>query len=78
MFGELLRVVRKISQDRAKVVGFCPGMASFIHLTFAPAERGGRAGLKLKVSEEAEKSGRPLDEVADEVSTLTWTWCTAF
>lgn len=44
-------------------------MASYGFLCFAPTERGGRSGFKSQAIAEAEQTGRPVAEVADEART---------
>ncbi|THH23192.1 hypothetical protein EUX98_g7990 [Antrodiella citrinella] len=62
--GQLVHGLHDVGD--VKVVPFCPGMASFGYMTFAPIERGGRAYVKAKVLEEAEKTGRSAVDVADD------------
>ncbi|TCD71969.1 hypothetical protein EIP91_000101 [Steccherinum ochraceum] len=66
MIGSLVSIVRSLPKNKAKILGFCSGMVAFVYLSFAPTERGGRAALKDKIIQEAEKSGRPLFDVADD------------
>ncbi|TCD65432.1 hypothetical protein EIP91_002688 [Steccherinum ochraceum] len=67
MIGSLMDAVRSLPNNKAKLVGFCSGMVSFLHLSFAPAERGGRANFKEKIIKEAERSKRHVFDVADDM-----------
>ncbi|TCD71978.1 hypothetical protein EIP91_000110 [Steccherinum ochraceum] len=65
--GPLAKMVHSLPNNHAKVVGFCSGMASFQYLWLAPANRGGRGDLKADILREAERSGRPVVDVADDM-----------
>lgn len=67
MVGSIACSVSHIKEHQAKIVGFCSGMVSFIYVSFAPVARGGQADFKEKVLNEAQVSGRPVGEVAEEV-----------
>lgn len=72
MIGAALDAVRSLPKNKAKLVGFCSAMVSFMHLSLAPAERGGRADLKQKILQEAERTKRSPSDVADDVRSLTY------
>lgn len=51
------------------------GQASCILYPYAPVHRGGRGDFRYKVTEEVAKTGRPIAEVAQEVSSLVTVVC---
>ena len=71
MLSAFADIVGKLpkNKNKLKTIGFCPAMASYAYVSFAPPERGGRADFKAKVSEEAKVSGRSVEDVADDVRT---------
>ena len=68
MVGQLATIIPKVPENQAKIVAFCSSMAGFEYMSFAPPERGGRGDQKAKVMQQAAETGRPIAEVADDVS----------
>lgn len=66
ILGQLIGIIHDINKD-VKVHAFSSGMTGFTYLSFAPPERGGRGHFKADILREAERSGRPIAEVAGEV-----------
>ncbi|TCD71970.1 hypothetical protein EIP91_000102 [Steccherinum ochraceum] len=67
LIGSMIDALRSLPKHKAKIVGFFSAMPSFLHLMFAPVERGGRADLKQRIMQETESSKRPLFDVAEEL-----------
>ncbi|THH23193.1 hypothetical protein EUX98_g7991 [Antrodiella citrinella] len=65
MAGRLTHTIHKISN--AKAIAFACGMATFGYTFFAPSERSGRPNFKVKVLEEAARTGRDPLEIADDL-----------
>lgn len=70
ILGPLTRVISNLPNNKAQLVAFCSGMASFAYLAFAPSERGGRGGLRNKVFQTVKDTGRSVTDVAEEVRIL--------
>ncbi|CAL1707824.1 unnamed protein product [Somion occarium] len=62
-----LEAVRKLSKKHVKVLAWMACQASFLLYPFAPVNRGGRGDYRPKVMAEVARTGRSIEEVADEV-----------
>ena len=71
ILGPLTRIISNLPNNKAQLVAFCSGMASYAYLAFAPSERGGRGDVKNKVFQTAKETGRSITEVAEEVRSLS-------
>ncbi|KAH8085451.1 UDP-Glycosyltransferase/glycogen phosphorylase [Cristinia sonorae] len=67
MVGSLAGTVKSMNKN-AQVIGFCSGMASYLYLSFAPRERGGRGDFKQKAHSISQETGRHIHEVAEELA----------
>ncbi|TCD71962.1 hypothetical protein EIP91_000094 [Steccherinum ochraceum] len=65
--GPLASMLKTVPGNKAKIIGFNSGMASFIFFSFAPAKLGGRGDFKTKALQEAERTGKHVNEVANEM-----------
>ncbi|KAK7681776.1 hypothetical protein QCA50_015123 [Cerrena zonata] len=65
-----LEAVRNISQKHVKIYAWAPTQASFIIYPNAPKHLGGRGDLRPEIMAELARSGRPLEEVAQELLIL--------
>ena len=71
--GGLISMVTKLPNHHTKVIGFNPLMVAYAYLQFAPPERGGQGDFKAKAIQEAARSGRPVNDVAENVRTINLT-----
>lgn len=66
-----LEAVRALSHKPVKVLAWMACQASFLIYPFAPVNRGGRGDFCPKVMAEVARTGRPLEQVAEEVRKLS-------
>ncbi|KAK7692877.1 hypothetical protein QCA50_004512 [Cerrena zonata] len=62
-----LEAVRALSQKPVKVLAWMACQATFLIYPFAPVSRGGRGDYRPKVMAEVARTGRPIEEVAEEI-----------
>ncbi|KAJ3487389.1 hypothetical protein NLI96_g3563 [Meripilus lineatus] len=61
------KTVRKLSKRPVKVYDWIAGSSSFLLYPFGPTSKGGRGDRRPQVFETVEKTGRPINEVAEEI-----------
>lgn len=64
-----LEAVRKFSRKPVKVLAWMSGQAAYILHPYAPVSRGGRGDFRPRIMEEVAKTGRPIEEVSEEVKS---------
>lgn len=66
-----LQVVRELSVKPVKVFSWMPSQQSSLVYPLAPVRYGGREDVRPKIREEAARTGRKIEEVLEEVYSLT-------
>ncbi|KAI0674842.1 UDP-Glycosyltransferase/glycogen phosphorylase [Trametes maxima] len=63
-----IRAVKELSGDSVQVFAWMPGSTYNIFHLFGPEKLGGRGAIRIKVEQEAKRSGRPFEEVVWDVA----------
>ncbi|OJT12307.1 UDP-glycosyltransferase 73E1 [Trametes pubescens] len=62
-----IRAIRKLSGNSVKIYSWIAGSTYALFYVFGPEKLGGRGDINVKVLAEIERTGRPFDEVANEI-----------
>ncbi|TCD68440.1 hypothetical protein EIP91_010726 [Steccherinum ochraceum] len=65
--GPLGPMLRNYPKNEAKLAVFCSGMAAYCYSCFAPSENGGPLHFKEAAFLEAERTGRDVNDVAEDI-----------
>ncbi|KAI0644654.1 UDP-Glycosyltransferase/glycogen phosphorylase [Trametes meyenii] len=63
-----IRAVKRLNEGSVRVFAWMPGSTYNIFYLFGPEKLGGRGAIRIKVEQEAERTGRPFEEVVWEVA----------
>ena len=67
------KTIKRVSGDSTKVYSWFPGqMCHILHLC-GPEKYGGKGNIRLKAEEEASRTGKPYEEIAEQVNVVTTT-----
>lgn len=72
---EPIRAIRKLSGSSVKIYSWIAGSTYALFYVFGPESLGGRGDINKKIIAEVERSGRPYNEVAEEVRTRLSRFC---
>ena len=70
-----VRDLRAISGKDVKIYSWSSAQLAALYYLFGPEHLGGRGNMRLKIEEEAARSGKPLPEVTLQVCVSPYSRC---